>query len=118
MLISPCEIAVRKYIPSVRASIAIVLVRDFGMSVYRAAKLLGLSPAAISNYMLGRRGSEFVEAILGDDELYAKVQEIAKAFLRGDMDRREAAKSLCKICVRLREKLETETSLPECGGVA
>ncbi len=114
ILMSPCEVAVRKYVPSIRAAIAIVLVRDYGLSIYRAAKILGLTPAAISNYILGRRGSSYTDIILRDEELYELLNSIARKFVSGDYDERELPRQICTACVKLREKVG-DSSYEICG---
>ncbi len=103
---APCEIAVRKYIPSIRASIAIVLVKEYGLSAYRAAKLLRLTPAAISNYLLRRRGHEYVDVILGDEELRSMVMKVAETLISEPLTPAQMARMMCSICLRLRSKVE------------
>jgi predicted transcriptional regulator len=105
-LATPCEIAVKKYVPSIRASIAIVMVKYYGLSIYRAAKLLNLTPAAVSNYLLKRRGSDYVDFILNDRELYEAVRELAGKIVEGDIGNEEVSAKLCEICRKLREKVE------------
>ena len=105
-LATPCEIAVRKYVPSIRASIAMVLVKDYGLSVYRAAKVLKLTPAAVSNYLLKRRGGEYVDIILKDKELHQMVNEIAERLISENISPRELSLKMCMICRRLRIKVE------------
>lgn len=111
-LTTPCEIAVRKYVPSIRASIATVLVRDYGLSVYRAAKILKLTPAAISNYILKRRGGEYVDMILNDKELYRMVSEIAERLISENIGPRELSLKMCMICRKLRTKVEGKYEPP------
>ena len=111
ILVTPCEIAVKKYVPSIRASIANVLVKDYGLSVYRAAKILRLTPAAVSNYLLRRRGGEYVDVILSDRELYRMVTEIAERLISDSIDGREMSHQLCIICRKLREKVEDRCML-------
>ncbi len=105
-LLAPCEIAVRKYIPSIRASIAVVLVKEYGLSAYRAAKVLRLTPAAISNYLLGRRGKEYIDFILSDDELKSIVMKIAEILISEPNMPPEVTRMICEICLKLRSKVE------------
>jgi predicted transcriptional regulator len=114
ILSTPCEIAVKKYVPSIRASIAIVMVKYYGLSIYRAAKLLNLTPAAVSNYLLKRRGSDYVDLILGDKELQEAVIDLAGRIVDGSIDGAEVSAKLCEICRKLRERVE-KTQV-ECGG--
>jgi predicted transcriptional regulator len=56
----PQEIEVRYIIPAIRGRLAHVLVEEKGVSQKQAAKLLGLTEAAISQYINGKRGNEVI----------------------------------------------------------
>ncbi len=107
-ILLPCEYAVKSVIPSIRASIARVLVEDFKMSRYSAAKVLRTSPAAITNYLEKRRGDRYVDTILGSEELRRLVIKSAeKLIIIHEKEGREAyieyQKALCMICSRVNE---------------
>jgi len=74
----PCEHATRAVIPSIRAVVAKILVENLGYTKYAAAKLLDVTPAAITNYINQRRGEKYVDKILSDEKLYKTAVEIAK----------------------------------------
>lgn len=112
-LSAPCEIAVKKYVPSIRASLAIVLVRDYGLTIYRAAKLLRLTPAAVSNYLLKRRGGSYIDVILKDKELYGMVAKMAEQIISNNAVERLMPLYICEICRKLRSKVEPKAVLPE-----
>ena len=108
-LTTPCEVASRRYVPAIRASVAIVLVKEYGFSAYRAAKLLGLTPAAISNYLLGRRGGELVNVLLNDSGLRRMVMELAARIAEGSFDSvEELQRMVCSLCKELRRHAEGE----------
>ena len=113
LLTTPCELASRKYVPAIRASVAIVLVKEYGFSAYRAAKLLGLTPAAISNYLLGRRGGELVGILLSRSELKKMVFEIAERIAEGNVgDAKALQQMVCNLCKELRRVVESGDSCP------
>ncbi|ABM80773.1 transcriptional regulator [Hyperthermus butylicus] len=114
LLVTPCEVAVKKYVPSIRASIAIVLVRDYGLSIYKAAKLLRLTPAAISNYLLRRRGSDYIDTILNDEQLYQHIFKLAERVVSGNIDNREISNEMCNLCRELRKRVEKLGSASTC----
>ncbi len=105
-LAAPCEIAVRKYVPSIRASIATILVKVYGLSIYRTAKILHITPAAVSNYLLKRRGGDYVDLILKDEELYKLVSKIAENLISENIDKQSMSMYICQVCRKLREKVE------------
>jgi uncharacterized protein len=53
-----CDSLARKYLPGIRAEMVYRLVNDKGMSQSDAAKRLGVTRAAISQYMSKKRGAE------------------------------------------------------------
>ncbi|MET1101783.1 MAG: hypothetical protein ABWW69_04825 [Pyrodictiaceae archaeon] len=112
ILATPCEVAVKKYIPAIRAAIAIVLVKEYGLTAYRAAKLLGVTPAAISNYLLGRRGGKLVNLVLASDELRSHVYRVAEKLLSG-LEEKDVIRDLCRACRELRRLVENSEGI-EC----
>lgn len=53
-----CDSLARKYLPGIRAEMVYRLVNNKGMSQSDAAKRLGVTRAAISQYMSKKRGAE------------------------------------------------------------
>lgn len=102
----PCEVAAKEVMPSIRASIAYVLVNEFKLSKYEAAKLLGLTPAAVSNYIDGRRGEKYVMKILNDKANSEKVRHAALLILTQPQDPIVAERFqdiTCSICSSVNE---------------
>ncbi|MEM2029794.1 MAG: helix-turn-helix domain-containing protein [Archaeoglobaceae archaeon] len=92
-----------KYIlPAIRAMVAKELI-ERGYKIKEVAEMLGLTQAAVSQYLAskrGKRGSEFLEK---NDEVKKIVAEIADA-----VSKEEDAKSeeyLCRICRAMRGSL-------------
>ncbi|MGC8566157.1 MAG: transcriptional regulator [Caldisphaera sp.] len=107
----PCEIAAKMVIPSIRASVAYVLVNEFKLSKYTVARLLGLTPAAINNYMSGKRGDKYMKILLENEIYLSKVEEVAKLILnfhgesKNDMDLflKRYQEAMCSICSQVNE---------------
>lgn len=51
----PCEIIVWQILPAIRREIAKSLIQDFGLTQKEAAEKLGLTEAAVSRYVSGKR---------------------------------------------------------------
>ncbi|MEB3773474.1 MAG: transcriptional regulator [Desulfurococcales archaeon] len=107
-ILLPCEHAAKTVIPSIRASIARVLVEDFNLSRYSAAKILRTTPAAITNYLEKRRGDKYVDRIMEDPELKQLVKRSAVMLL--EINRREDKsayrdyqRAICLVCSRVNE---------------
>ena len=104
----PCEYAVRAIFPSIRSSIARVLLREYGVSKYTIAKILGLSPAAVTFYIEGRRGDKYVRRIEESPELLGIVKKAAKLLLdsyneKGFTDYSLYQVALCSVCSKVNE---------------
>ncbi len=99
----PCEHATKAIIPSIRAVIARVLVEDMKVSRYMAAKLLDVTPAAITNYLNKRRGDKYIKRIESDEKLYSQIRDIARKLVEAKGLRTldvylEYKNTVCRIC--------------------
>jgi len=67
-LVLPCEYSVKEILPAIRALVAEKLVEEKNLSIYKAADLMGLTPAAVENYLKKRRGTGVKELLKNDKE--------------------------------------------------
>jgi uncharacterized protein len=74
----PQEIEVRYIIPAIRGKLAHVLVEEKEVSQKQTAKLLGLTEAAISQYINGKRGNEVIFSESVVDEIRKSADAIIK----------------------------------------
>ncbi len=107
----PCELAAKTILPSIRAAVAKILVEEYGIPRYRAARLLNTTPAAITNYLEGRRGSGFLDKIMNNPELLAIIKKISKMLAEGSegqtgKDGLEYQKMICTICSSVNPLIE------------
>jgi predicted transcriptional regulator len=92
---TPCQKAVWDLIPAIRASLAIELVNK-GQSQATSAKLLGIAPSAVSQYILGKRGYR----IEFKGETKELIEKLAQDLIDNKVD--DFVASICKICVNAR----------------
>jgi len=105
----PCEMAARYVLPAIRAALAVVLTDKYGLTSYRVAKILNLTPAAITNYRKGKRGNKLVEQILSEPTTRSYIEEIAKAISSGGDGLRVFREKTCDICQTVRgEKCDNQ----------
>ncbi|MGC9209661.1 MAG: transcriptional regulator [Acidilobus sp.] len=107
---SPCEVAARDVMPSIRASIAYVLTTEMRFSKYEAAKLLGVTPAAVANYLERKRGDKYLDEILKDPQILEKVREAATLAIVAKFDQKAYAdfqRMTCLICSLVNEAAKT-----------
>lgn len=80
-MLLPQEVAAKITIPALRALVAKKLIEKHGMSQRRAAKLLGITQAAVSNYVRSTRAAGFnIEEV---DEVNQFSEEIADMLAQG-----------------------------------
>jgi predicted transcriptional regulator len=85
-----CDIMVRKYLPAMRAEMVARLVQREGITQSDAAKMLGVSRAAVSQYISRKRGDSGVEI---SNELDSLIDRWASSVTSSD-----GGITLCDIC--------------------
>jgi uncharacterized protein len=85
-----CDTMVRNLLPPMRAEMVVRLVQKQGLSQSDAAKRLGVTRAAVSQYMSRKRGAGEVEI---SSELDLMIDRWALAVLTGESDI-----NLCDVC--------------------
>ncbi|NTU97950.1 MAG: helix-turn-helix domain-containing protein [Chlorobiaceae bacterium] len=100
-MIFPCEKAVWYYLPQIRADMAIELVKS-GMTQSQAAKKLGVTPAAISQYIHKKRG------ILSPKSrpYRQEIKEAVKTLCGEDAKPEELRKLVCSCCHLLQKEAD------------
>lgn len=89
-LLIHCDTLVRTMLPSMRAEVVSRLVRDRGLSQSEVARRLGLTRAAVSQYVAGKRGSSEVQF---SSEVNALIDRWVCAVDTGESDI-----NLCEVC--------------------
>jgi len=85
-----CDTMVRNLLPPMRAEMVSRLIRTQGLSQSDAAKRLGVTRAAVSQYLSRKRGAGEVEL---STELDAMIDRWALAVITGESDM-----NLCDVC--------------------
>jgi predicted transcriptional regulator len=107
----PCQEVVWDLLPAIRAALAASLVRK-GHSQQEAARLLGMAPAAISQYLSGKRGYR----IEFDDDIRAEIDRAADELASGDTA--DVPARLCAVCRSIRDRAGTDGEPVIRGGCA
>ena len=101
-MILPFEIIHRSAVPTIRYMVAIKLINEHRMTQQETADILGLTQAAVSNYL---RRTRAVALKLDDCEyVCTSVEELTKLLLNGDPNRPEIVEKIVDICDYLRKK--------------
>jgi predicted transcriptional regulator len=94
-LVIPCEIAARELLPAIRSLIAEKLIKDKQLSIYRAAILMNVTPAAITNYLKGKRGKITKDMLINDEKFRKKLDNAVENLISG---KENIIKILCYLC--------------------
>ena len=94
---TPCEEFQWHIIPIIRRELTLCLVEVFSLSNVEVAKKLGLTPAAICQYLHGKRGNGVL-----DESLHYEIAYSAERIMREGQD--VAQKEICRICSIIQKK--------------
>lgn len=98
----PCEIVVNRMLPRIRADIVRILTQEYDMKQIEVSKKLGITQAAVSQYLSETRGGDDgFQNIFPEMEDYA--QAIAKSIASGE-DKDMQLGLLCEFCSSMREE--------------
>ena len=103
---TPCQKIVWDLVPAIRASLAIELVNK-GQSQAASAKLLGIAPSAVSQYISGKRGYR----IEFQGETKELIEKLAQDLIDNKLE--DFVSRICEICVSARGNDSNCTST--CG---
>jgi predicted transcriptional regulator len=99
-----CESVARYILPLYRAFVAKELIEKYGYTQVKAAKKLGTTQAAISQYLSHKRGRK---GIPNYEEIAPDVQEaatkVAAEIAASGMSREEFIDSFCDLCLELQK---------------
>ena len=103
-----CQFAVRYLLPAFRSIIAKQLLTKHGLKQELVADKLGITQAAVSNYLNSKRAAK-CRRMLRDDfiHVHSLACETAENIVREKANIDEMKKGLCKLCMKLKEEHET-----------
>jgi predicted transcriptional regulator len=101
-MLTPCEVAIKCALPSVRAMVATQLMNNHNLNQAQAANLLGISQPAVSLYQKKLRGNSL--DLWGDPDVTASVTKQAAFLASGTTDHKNNLAWFCSICKTLRAK--------------
>ena len=95
---TPCEYIVWNGLPIIRKEIAFRLVRDYNLSKTETARKLGITPAAVSLYLSGKRAKVHIT----DKEVCKEIDISVKKIIQQKDIRINS--EICRLCNILRIK--------------
>jgi predicted transcriptional regulator len=101
-MILPYEIIHRSAIPAIRYMAAQRLIEDHGLTQKETADKLGVTQAAVSNYL--RRTRAVAVKIDNNSHIRSSVYKLTDLLLEGNPERPEVVETITDICDYMREK--------------
>jgi predicted transcriptional regulator len=96
-------VVVQYILPAIRAAVSRELVEKHGLRKSHVAELMGLTPAAITQYFNRSRGDN-LETLLDSEDIKGLVSELADEIIRGDSSPDLVVLQMCRICSVLRSE--------------
>lgn len=100
----PCMAVVKYLLPTIRVLVMKELIETHNLRKIDASSKMELTPAAITQYFKGKRGSSFIQEIEQSEETMRMVSELSKYLVNEDASLEMATDRLCKICNSIRAK--------------
>ncbi len=95
---TPCEIIVWNVVPIIRKELAKSLIENHDLIQRAVAHKLGITEAAVSRYVSGKRGALEIT----DDEILEEIKESAKRIVKGNGN--AIIEETCRICRILKSR--------------
>jgi predicted transcriptional regulator len=89
---TPCEYVMWNGLPVIRKEIAESMITNFGLNQKEAAEKLGVTPAAVCQYLSHKRGNTKID----DQELMKEINLSAERILNNTDDK--VIEETCRIC--------------------
>ena len=102
LMILPYEIIHRSVVPAIRYMTAISLIEKHGLTQKQAAAKLGVTQAAISNYV--RRTRAVAVKIDSNKHIKESVDKLTDLLLDGDVNSPQVTETFTEICEYMRRK--------------
>lgn len=103
-----CEYMMWSGLPVIRKEIAESMINDFGLSQKEAAIRLGITPAAVCQYVSRKRG----KIDISDKILLKEIRDSAENII--DNGNQSILSETCRICKLLRASSQFELFCPTC----
>ncbi len=99
-----CVTVVKYVLPAMRVLIMKQLMEEHGLRKTDVAERMSMSPAAITHYTKGFRGSGFIKDISESKEAIKKISEICNAIAIDESPMDIVMEKICEVCKLIRMK--------------
>lgn len=100
----PCMLVTAHVLPAVRVIVARNLIEVHEMKPATVASRMGLTPAAVTQYVSGVRGGRLVDALQRSERIKQVLNEITSELLKTKLDPYAIMPVVCELCKIAREE--------------
>lgn len=94
----PCMVVVQYILPALRVAIARELVEKYGLRRREVAEKMGMTPAAITQYLNRSRGDTASAMVEHSSRVMELVSDIARDLVQGEVPADRLLMKLCRAC--------------------
>ena len=100
----PCMVVVQSILPALRLEVTRELVEKYGMKRSDAASKMGVTPAAVTQYLSKARGCGATTLLEGSEKVMELVDELAGDIAAGESPLDVLLLKLCRACAMARSE--------------
>ena len=94
----PCMVVVQYVLPAIRVLIAKELIEKHGLKRVRVAEKMGITPAAVTQYLKEIRGERAVKIVESSGEAIRVVSKIADGLAKDEASVYDVLEDICRAC--------------------
>lgn len=100
----PCVTIVKHVLPAIRVLVVKELIEKYHMRKVDASAKMELTPAAITQYLKGERGTTFIDEVLRSEKAASDISKLAEILAKNDVPMESVIERICDICDTIRSK--------------
>lgn len=100
----PCEIVVRKILPAIRTLLVKDLIERHNFSQKEVAEKLGVTQAAVSQYLSSIRGDKELQDKIQDSKEFEEIKGLSDKISDERASKAQSIKDFCDICYLMRRE--------------
>jgi len=100
----PCMIVTSQVLPAVRVLVAKDLIETHELRPTIVAHKMGLTPAAVTQYVSGARGGKLVHALQESERVKRLLDRLVSELLKAQPDQYALMAAVCELCRVIREE--------------
>lgn len=94
----PCVVVVQYVLPAIRVLIAKELIEKHGLKRVRVAEKMGITPAAVTQYLKEIRGKRAIKIVESSGEAIKVVSKIADGLAKDEASVYDVMADICRAC--------------------